>query len=659
MVLVVHELPRRQGSYKKIVGNLVLFLTPVVFTMVLWFGWNALIFGNPLYSFIGPYSAHAQQSSIQAHSSLITKDNIFESLKAFGFDSLDIVGIVAVLAGGIGWFIYLLKSRVSSLDFRILVAILLGADIVFNIIALFAGFSILNVPELQWNPYHQLSGTWFNVRYGIMALPFFAIGFGLLAARLKRYSPVLVVVVLQLLLLLHGGLITVKDGTIGSSSFADQDIAKVLKKDVQPDENVLMSTSTFNAVMFQSGLNLSQFIHEGLSREWNDAISHPSKYAQWIVMPNGDRGDSIYASLITQEKSAFLGSYKLIYMGKHANIYEKKTAGETFVTANSSQLQINGKKFTLHGVNDYDLASRSKSDIDKTFQDLQSAHVNAVRFWLFGDGTSDGFQPTAGARNEQAFARADHVLAEAHKYHIRLIPTLVNNWPDYGGVDQYLRWVGQDPADHNAFYTNTAVRKLYENYINYVLSRRNTITNTSYANDPSILAWDIMNEPRADGDNTKLIATWADVISSYVHKLDANHLVTIGLDQQTENTGLADICQKPHINFCSVHMYLEFNQVPYYDNYAQETKQLSYYKRVARTTHKPLLMSEIGIPKDYRPYGKNPLTTLKASTQQLDKDGYAGWLVWNWSLKPDDSYGFSPSGSRGQYSLKDLRSLQD
>lgn len=63
----------------------------------------------------------------------------------------------------------------------------------------------------------------------------------------------------------------------------------------------------------------------------------------------------------------------------------------------------------------------------------------------------------------------DFVLAEAKKYNIRLIMTLVNNWGDYGGKTQYVSWAntyeGKSLTSDDDFYTDENIRGWYKNYI--------------------------------------------------------------------------------------------------------------------------------------------------------------------------------------------------
>ena len=60
------------------------------------------------------------------------------------------------------------------------------------------------------------------------------------------------------------------------------------------------------------------------------------------------------------------------------------------------------------------------------------------------------------------------------------------------------------------FYTDPNAIMLYKQYAKTIITRVNTITNVSYANDPTIMAYDLMNEPRCElptctADNIQVI----------------------------------------------------------------------------------------------------------------------------------------------------------
>ena len=61
---------------------------------------------------------------------------------------------------------------------------------------------------------------------------------------------------------------------------------------------------------------------------------------------------------------------------------------------------------------------------------------------------------------------------------------------------QYIQWAGAE--GHDPFFTDPDVKKLFKNHIDAMVNRRNTINNRLYKDDPTIFAWDLMNEPRCD-----------------------------------------------------------------------------------------------------------------------------------------------------------------
>lgn len=345
---------------------------------------------------------------------------------------------------------------------------------------------------------------------------------------------------------------------------------------------------------------------------------------------------------------------------------QRKTGSnpELMVKRNGQNLMLGNKNFRVVGVNDYDLAYKNNADIAQTFKTLHSAGVTTVRFWLFGDGNPDGFQPSAGNFNETRFKQADYVFYEAAKYNIKVIPTLVNNWTDYGGKDQYIKWIGENPATNETdFWTDDQIKILFEDYIGYVLSRENTYTNITYANDPTILGWDIMNEPRSN-DQTDM-NNWLITIASYIKQRDPNHLVFAGTENVTvtgnnpaDEGKYSDLCASPAIDICSVHLYLFNNNQPLYQNYNEVAAFIDEQENYAKEVNKPILLEEFGIAQNTKPFGEDQLPVMQQIINETEQDGYAGYLIWDWSNTQTSTFTFSPNGdAQGNYSLTDLEKL--
>jgi len=48
-----------------------------------------------------------------------------------------------------------------------------------------------------------------------------------------------------------------------------------------------------------------------------------------------------------------------------------------------------------------------------------------------------------------------------------------------------------------------------------------------YKNDPTIFAWDLMNEPRCTGCKDA-VSAWIDMMVTFVKGIDPNHMVSFG-----------------------------------------------------------------------------------------------------------------------------------
>ncbi|QRW07870.1 Cellulase (glycosyl hydrolase family 5 protein) [Ceratobasidium sp. AG-Ba] len=83
-------------------------------------------------------------------------------------------------------------------------------------------------------------------------------------------------------------------------------------------------------------------------------------------------------------------------------------------------------------------------------------------------------------------------------------------------------------ANHDLFYTDLAVKEAFNKYVKGFVSR--------YKNEPTIVAWELANEPRCKGSTgnwsgtclTTTITEWATEMSAYIKSIDSNHLVAIG-----------------------------------------------------------------------------------------------------------------------------------
>ncbi|KAL0430417.1 UNVERIFIED_CONTAM: Mannan endo-1,4-beta-mannosidase 4 [Sesamum radiatum] len=253
--------------------------------------------------------------------------------------------------------------------------------------------------------------------------------------------------------------------------------------------------------------------------------------------------------------------------------------------------------------------------VSDTFAQAAKYGMNVARTWAFSDGGYRALQTAPGSYNEDMFEGLDFVVSEAKKHGIYLILSLVNNWEGFGGKKQYVQWArerGQYLNNEDEFFTNPIVKDYYKNHIKAVLNRVNTITGVAYKDDPTIFAWELMNEPRCQSDlsgkpiqavlnrvNTitgvaykddptifawelmneprcqsdlsgRAIQNWAAEMSAYLKLIDKNHLLEIGTEgfygesisgKKQDNPGYevgTDFIANnliPQIDFATIHLY--------------------------------------------------------------------------------------------------------
>ncbi|CAK0785548.1 hypothetical protein CVIRNUC_008758 [Coccomyxa viridis] len=201
------------------------------------------------------------------------------------------------------------------------------------------------------------------------------------------------------------------------------------------------------------------------------------------------------------------------------------------------------KEFTFSGYNTWqpieaalDICCGGRTALIGQFKEAARQNFNVVR--MFGFPVQRGFnlQTSAGVYNEQAFKGFDITIAEAAKQNIRLVVALTNNW-NYNPLQTdwkcaYTNWT-TTATDCNDFFTDPNAIQLYKNHIRTVLTRVNTVTGIPYGSDPTIMAWNLMNEPRNERTaplGAEQIQSWINSVAPYLKSLAPNQLVTVGED---------------------------------------------------------------------------------------------------------------------------------
>jgi hypothetical protein len=300
-------------GYKVTEGITVLFVTMGALGVLLWFGWNLLIFKDPLYFALGEFSAHAQQEIMLASGNLPTKGNFLLSSQIYLYAVIyNCIFLVAFL-GFVGLTAFFADRKIKWEER--LATLSLVSPLIFNILALLLGFSVLFIQGISGN-------TWFNVRYGIMMMPAFSVFIGYLVHKLKDIRWVLVglYAFVMFFAFANADAVTIDDATVGSSQKNVSEVAGYLEMHAKDEKGfILISAASHDAIIFSSNLPMKRFIHEGTGAYWKSALESPDRWARWIVMRTYDDNDLTYKDV---SRSPGFSKYHVVDSYPFADVYE-------------------------------------------------------------------------------------------------------------------------------------------------------------------------------------------------------------------------------------------------------------------------------------------------------------------------------------------------
>ncbi len=258
-----------------------------------------------------------------------------------------------------------------------------------------------------------------------------------------------------------------------------------------------------------------------------------------------------------------------------------------FVYRQGTGFYIDGKPYYFAGCNSYDLFTygdgsntsttdyienyfMNKAGIDTIMSNMAADGVKVVRTWGFSHETWHGFETAKGVYSEPQFMLFDYIMESAKKNGIKVIVALENYWEAYGGIDTRLSWEGLSGGSHvnrAKFFTNEGCKTSYKNYVKHFVTRVNHYTNVAYKDNPTLFAWELMNEPRYQdaGENSTgtTLRAWVDEMASYIKTLDPNHMVGIGIEGHESKYGFGGdegnpfiyLHQSPYIDYSTAHPY--------------------------------------------------------------------------------------------------------
>lgn len=359
----------------------------------------------------------------------------------------------------------------------------------------------------------------------------------------------------------------------------------------------------------------------------------------------------------------------------------------SFVRVQGQGFVLNGRPYRFVGANMWyaaylgaDAAYGNRGRLTRELDTLAETGVTNIRLMASSEDSplrnsvTPTFRDRTGDYNETLLKGLDLTLAEMGERDMKAVLALTNFWEWSGGMMTYLYWVngGQylnmnDPAhpwpqfpDFNAaFYTSGEAQRLYRDYIRAVVTRTNTVTGVRYADDPTIMSWQLANEPRPGGSNAiaapnlPAFYAWIEGTAAYIKSLDPHHLVSTGSEGLKGCIEREDCVVATHapasIDYVTAHIWPQnWSWVDQRDlpGTAEAGRPLvdAYIRAhidIARRLNKPLVIEEFGYPRDGGLNDPSAPTTFKDRyyTQIFDavlasvREGgpLAGSNFWAWN----------------------------
>jgi mannan endo-1,4-beta-mannosidase len=350
-----------------------------------------------------------------------------------------------------------------------------------------------------------------------------------------------------------------------------------------------------------------------------------------------------------------------------------------FVQVDGRRFVVDGRPFRFVGANAsvmHGLPHRAA--VDAIFDAAAADGLKVVRVWALGEQPDDA-QPWARdfafriGRDgwvEESFAHLDRVLDAARARGLRVIVVLANRWGDYGGLPRYLDWAGvtlpMTPGvlpdfRLRSFFGDAAANALYRAHVARVVGRVNARTGLAYRDDPTVFAWELINESDAARHGRDELVGWTRTMARYVRSLDPVHMIAAGhigyTNREQRGTWLA-LQRLPEVSYADAHAYPTavrgVRTLAALDDFVDDHAQLARY-----AVAKPFVWGEFGFTTLRRVhFGLPRARWTERFLERSEMDGVDGALAWIYTVTPDrpHEHGLLVDGPAAE-TTRDLRAV--
>lgn len=310
---------------------------------------------------------------------------------------------------------------------------------------------------------------------------------------------------------------------------------------------------------------------------------------------------------------------------------------DSFVRAEPQGLSLGGQPYHFVGMNLWQAVpwamgdSSSRKRLLHELDQLAALKIKNLRILATAQGPADApwritqnLQVRPDSLNSQWLKGLDLVLHELAKRDMKAVLYLGNFWHWSGGFAQYVAWAENSEIPYpppgeaswrdfeayaSRFYRNRKARNYYQQALQVILLRKNSLNGRYYIEDPCIMAWELANEPRA-GCAPNAFCRWLRQSARQLQKLAPHQLVCTGsegLHSKWQALGAGRRWRRQHrskhIDYLTVHLWPqnwgwyqpEKGDTAFLDTVRQ---YLNVHLQIAKQLHKPLVLEEVGLARD-------------------------------------------------------------
>lgn len=317
---------------------------------------------------------------------------------------------------------------------------------------------------------------------------------------------------------------------------------------------------------------------------------------------------------------------------------------DDFVRAEGTGFVLRGEPYRFVGANLWYAAYIGRPDANggdrarvvRELDFLAAAGITNLRLLGASERSplDHSMEPAISDRGEVAHPQIleglDFFLAEMARRDMKAVIFLNNFWEWSGGMAAYLSWVNGgefvnlgDPAHpwpefarfSAQFYGNELAQALFRRYLSALLQRRNSVTGRLYREDPTIMSWQLANEPRpGDGEasrpNLPAYYAWIRETAALIRSLAPNQLVSVGSEGTMGCLEVNECFLEAHraggIDYATFHLWPK--NWGWYDAARPEATfqrtlerteaYLDRHVALAQRLGMPLVLEEFGIERD-------------------------------------------------------------